>query len=79
MGPALARISRWPALGGEDGAFIPTVLLALLLAVIVHDLFRLRRLHTASIYGVGAILVGTVAQQLIADSELGRSVVRMLG
>jgi hypothetical protein len=79
VGPALARISRWPMLGGEDGAFIPGVLLALLIAVVAHDLVRERRLYKATVYGVGAIVAGAVAQQLIANSELGRSVVRMLG
>ena len=79
VGPALARISRWPVFGGEDGPLIPVVLLALLLAVIAHDLIRTRRPHKATLYGVGVIVAGTVAQQLIADSELGRSFVRMLG
>lgn len=79
VGPALARISRWPVLGGEDGAFIPVVLLALLVAVIAHDLVRHRRVHVATAYGVGAIVAGVVAQQLIAATEFGRSVVRMLG
>lgn len=78
VGPALARISRWPVFGGEDSGFIPVVLLALLLAVIAHDLFRERRVHKATIYGVGAIVAGAIVLQLIANSELGRSVVRML-
>jgi hypothetical protein len=51
----------------------------MLLALIAHDLVRLQRLHKATVFGVGAIVVGTVAQQLIANSELGESVVRMLG
>lgn len=79
VGPALARISRWSTFGGEDGAFIPSVLIALLLAVIAHDLVGDRRLHKATLYGCAVIVLGAVAQQLIADSEPGRSVVRMLG
>ncbi|HET7924048.1 MAG TPA: hypothetical protein VFL30_04075, partial [Rhodanobacteraceae bacterium] len=79
VGPALARISRWPIFGGEDSPFIPVVLLALLLAVIAHDLVRERRVHKATICGVGVIVAAAIAQQLIAGSELGRSVVRMLG
>ena len=78
VGPALARISRWPVLGGEDGGFIPVVLLALLVAVIAHDIVTLRRVHKATIYGTATLLMGTIAQQAIASSELGRSVVRML-
>ena len=78
VAPALARISRWPIFGGEDSPFIRVVLLALLLAVIAHDLVRERRVHKATIYGVGTIVAATIVLQLIARSELGRSVVRAL-
>jgi hypothetical protein len=78
VGPALARISRWSIFGGEDGPLIPGVLLALLLAVVVHDLVGRRRLHKATMYGIALIVGATVALQFIADSEFGRSVVRML-
>jgi hypothetical protein len=78
VGPALARISRWQIFGGEDSGFIPIVLLALVLAVVAHDIVRERRVHKATIGGVGAIVVGAILLQLIANSEFGRSVVRML-
>lgn len=78
VGPALARISRWPVLGGEDGPFIPVVSFGLLLSLIVHDLVTTRRLHTATWMGCGSIALATIAQQLIAASEPGRDVVRML-
>jgi isoprenylcysteine carboxyl methyltransferase (ICMT) family protein YpbQ len=78
VAPALARISRWPIFGGEDSPFIRVVLLALLLAVIAHDLVRERRVHKATIYGVGTIVAATSVLQLIARSELGLSVVRAL-
>ena len=78
VAPALARISRWPIFGGEDSPFIRVVLLALLLAVIAHDLVRERRVHRATIYGVGTIVVATIVLQLIASSEFGLSAVRML-
>jgi hypothetical protein len=79
VGPALARISRWPVFGGEDGPFIPAVLLALLVAVIVHDVVTTRRVHKATIYAIAAFVIGFIAQQQIADSELGRYFVEMLG
>ena len=78
VAPALARISRWQIFGGEDSPFIRVVLLALLLAVIAHDLVRERRVHRATIYGVGTIVVATIVLQLIASSEFGLSAVRML-
>jgi hypothetical protein len=53
MGPAVARISRWPLLGGEQGPFTPAVLLGLLAAVVVYDLITLRRVHPATLFGVG--------------------------
>jgi hypothetical protein len=78
MGPALARIARWPILGGEDGPFVPVMLLALVIAVVVHDLVTTRRLHKATLIGVAVIVIGTVAQQAIAVSEAGRAIVKML-
>jgi hypothetical protein len=79
VGPALARISRWPVLGGEDGPFVPLVLVGLLLAVIAHDLLVERRLHGATWIGCGVIVLAAIAQQFIAGSELGLAVVRMMG
>ena len=77
--PALARISRWPIFGGEDSGFIPIVTFALVISVVVHDVVATRRVHRATWIGVAAIVVGAVAQQAIAGSELGYAVVKMLG
>jgi hypothetical protein len=79
VGPALARISRWPILGGEGGPFIPVMLLGLILSVVVHDLVTTRRVHRATLFGVGAIALGEIAHQVIARSEFGHAVIRMLG
>jgi hypothetical protein len=79
VGPALARISRWPVLGGEDGPFIPLILVGLLLAVIAHDLVVERRVHRATWIGCGVIVLAAIVQQIIAGSELGLAVVRMMG
>jgi hypothetical protein len=65
--------------GGEDGPFIPVVFFGLLLVVIVHDLVTMRRLHKATWIGCGVIVLATIAQQMIAGSEFGMNVVRMLG
>jgi len=79
VGPALARISRWPILGGEAGPFIPVMMVSLVVAVVVHDLVTMRKVHRATLIGVGVIAIGTVAQQFIAGSELGQAFVRSLG
>lgn len=77
IGPALARISRIPMLGGEDGAFPPLVHLALIAAVIAHDLLTKRRLHRATIVSIGAIVLSFVAVSLIARSQFGMDTVRL--
>lgn len=79
VGPALARISRWPIFGGEDSGFIPIVFFGLVTAVIAHDLITTRRLHRVTWIGAAAIVASSVAQQLVAGSELGRAFIRMLG
>ena len=79
MGPVLARISRWPIFGGEDSAFIPVMMVSLVVAVVVHDLVTMRKLHRATLIGVGVIVIGTVAQQFIAGSYFGQAFVRSLG
>jgi hypothetical protein len=66
-------------LGGENGPFSLIVLFALLLALIGHDVLTRRKLHPATIAGVGVIAAGVVAQQLIAASDWGHAFVRALG
>ena len=70
LGPALARIARWPGFGGEQGPFVTLVSLALLLAIVAHDLYSTRRLHPA---GAALVLI-TIASMVIGGSELGRSI-----
>ncbi|HVY65356.1 MAG TPA: hypothetical protein VHH11_11105 [Gammaproteobacteria bacterium] len=79
VAPALARISRWPIIGGEDSGFIPIALFALLLSVVVHDLLVTRRVHRATWIGIAVVVAGTIAQQAIARSALGLEFVRSLG
>lgn len=65
IGPALARISRWPIFGGEQGPFVPAVLLLLVLAVVANDVIATRRVHPATAAGVGVAIVVLVAQNLL--------------
>ena len=76
--PVLARLSRWPVFGGEDGPFIPLTLLVLLLTVVVHDFVATRRVHRATLAGVGVIIVTAVAGQVLSGTAFGAGVVRAL-
>jgi hypothetical protein len=76
--PALARIARWPGLGGEDGVVIPLSFFALLASVAVHDYLTTRRIHRVtwvSIVGTGVVLAGSA---VLAATPLGSAVVRAL-
>jgi hypothetical protein len=79
VGPALARISRWPVLGGEDGPFVPVVFLGLLAVLITYDVISARRPYKVTLIGCGAIVLALIVAQAIAHSEFGMSVVRMVG
>ena len=80
IGPALARISRWPIFGGEQGPFVPVVLLLLLLAVVAHDLITTRRVHRATLIGIGFAIVVLVAQRVFLGThpELAQGFIRWL-
>jgi hypothetical protein len=77
--PAVARISRWPGLGGEDGLFIPAVLVGLLLSLLAYDIATRRRPHKATLIGIGVIVLAFVASQVIIGSEPGLAFIRSLG
>jgi len=79
VGPALARISRWSVFGGEDGFFVPVVFLGLLVALIAYDILSARRPHRATLIGCGAIVLALIAARLIAHSEFGLAMVRIIG
>jgi hypothetical protein len=79
IGPALARISRWPGLGGEDSAFIPLALLALLLSLFVHDYLEDQRIHRATWMGTLFIVLVNVAAISISHTSAGRDFVHYLG
>lgn len=78
MPPALARISRWPYLGGEDGVFVPVAVVCLLAAVITHDVITLRRIHRATLAGISTFITVMTAMQFAVRSEAGQAFVRSL-
>lgn len=78
VGPPLARISRWPGLGGEDGIFIPAVFLVLLLSLVVHDLFVNRRVHKATWVSLLFLIFVNAAFIGISGTALGTWVIHAL-
>jgi hypothetical protein len=78
LGPALARIARWPGFGGEQGPFVPLVLLLLIAAIAIHDLVTTRRLHPATSIGGLALIVILVGASVFGGSEAGLALVREL-
>jgi hypothetical protein len=79
VGPALARISRWPFLGGEVGPFTPTMLLVLIGAIVIYDLASIRKVHWATLAGAGIGVLFVVIGSAIAGSDFGQEFVRRLG
>ena len=79
IGPAVARVSRWPPFGGEDSPFVLVVLLSLLAALVLHDLVTIKRVHAATLIG-GALLIllGGVFAGVIAGSPFGLAFTRSL-
>lgn len=78
IGPALARISRWPGLGGEQGPFVLIVMLVLMAAIVANDLWTRRRPHPATLFAIALILATNSGAGQIATTEFGRAFVRSL-
>ena len=78
LAPAIARIARWPGLGGDLGPLVPIVMVSLLSAMIWFDFRIQRRVHWATLAGGAFVLVGIIASTIIARSDLGLAVVRSL-
>ena len=71
MGPSLQRIAQWPVLGSAGGALAPIVGISLWLAVIVHDLITTRRVHPATLIGIGVSLAIGIGQGLLVTIAPG--------
>jgi hypothetical protein len=78
IGPTLARLARLPFFGGEQGPFTPLVQLALLAAVIIHDIATMRKLHPATIFGIAFPLGLFFICTRIGATDAGLSFVRWL-
>ncbi len=78
LGPALARISRYEILGGEQGPFVVLALLSLLAAIFIYDLVVLRKIHKASLVAIGFAIALSILGIMISQSDFGREFVRGL-
>ena len=76
--PALARITRWEILGGENPSTVTAMLFLLIAAVAVHDAVSERRIHRATLTGFLVILVSTLLAKTIGASAVGHAFVRQL-
>ena len=78
IGPALARISRWPVFGGEDGAFVPVVFFGLLLTLFAYDLVTEKRVRRVTWAGALATVLIFFFSQYLASTSFGSEVVRSM-
>jgi hypothetical protein len=79
VGPALARLARWPVFGGELGPFIPIALWLMYAAIIGNDLWTRRRPHPATLFGIALLVAMNSVANLVAASDFGRAFTRSLG
>ena len=79
LGPALARISRWPHFGGEQGPFIPIVTWSLIVAVAIYDVISRKRLETCTAIAIVWLLIIRNAAVYISQTHFGLSLIYALG
>ncbi|MGI9628837.1 MAG: hypothetical protein ACR2QM_18525 [Longimicrobiales bacterium] len=72
--PALARIARWPFLGGENGPFGPIAVATLVATLIMYDVSTRGKPHVATV--VGGIVVFAEWLVPISDTEFWQPLFR---
>lgn len=79
ISPAIARIARWTVLGGQGVAtpvpgspLIPTVVLTLLLALVLHDVVSRKRVHTVTVAGGLFFVLTLIGAAFVANTDTGR-------
>lgn len=78
--PAVGRVWRLvPALNELNAVLTTGALVSLLVGLALHDVFSRRRVHPATLLGTAFLMGLRTVASLIANSELGRSVVRGVG
>jgi hypothetical protein len=69
--PALARISHWRGMGGEQGPFIPVVIWSLIAAVAIHDIVTRKRVETVTAIAIAWLLIVRNGAVFISQTHLG--------
>jgi hypothetical protein len=87
IGAAVTRIMNWPLFA--DGAPLSVVRtaetnffaveLVMILALVLHDLVSLKRVHAATTIGLALSFLSIVIPLSIAQTEIGQAIVRSLG
>ena len=75
MVPGIARLPRIPALAEVGPVLVAAVILGLLVAIWVHDLFSDRRIHSTTIWGTALILGGLLGASTLAPTESAKAFV----
>jgi hypothetical protein len=79
LGPAFARISRWPVFGAaENLLFLAIGTLFFLIAIALYDAKSIRRVHGATLIGAAACASMMATAAFVANSEWGQLIVRRM-
>ena len=79
IGPPLARISKWPIVGGqEDARIIFAGFVMLILALALFDVAKMKRLHPATALAGGLSIVATITASIFSSGEIAQTLVRAL-
>jgi len=77
--PALARISHWPIMGGEQGPFIPVVIWSLITSIVIYDLVTKKRLETVTAIAFVWLLIVRNGAVYFSQTHIGLSFIYELG
>ncbi|MCZ6834208.1 MAG: hypothetical protein O7G85_00395 [Planctomycetota bacterium] len=85
MGPDLSRmrvlpvIDVWPGMELNTLVFSYGLMLALPLALVIHDVVTNRRLHPVTLLGIPGLFIGLkIVSSEVPGTEIGQAVIRLL-
>ncbi len=79
IGPALGRVWRWPIFGDiSEGSFISISTSLLMAAIVGHELWREKRVHSVTLIALSAWISWILVRPFIFSSEWAQGFVRSL-